>query len=79
MSAGETSRLMHQLATTCARTLLLLTVAGGCLAQQYSFRNYGTAEGLENLAILSLAQDGEGFLWAGSEGGLYRYDGTSFV
>jgi signal transduction histidine kinase/ligand-binding sensor domain-containing protein/CheY-like chemotaxis protein len=69
---------MHQLATTCARTLLLLTVAGGCLAQQYSFRNYGTAEGLENLAILSLAQDGEGFLWAGSEGGLYRYDGTRF-
>ena len=48
------------------------------MAQQYSFRYYGTPEGLYNLAILSLAQDGEGFIWAGSEGGLYRYDGTGF-
>jgi ligand-binding sensor domain-containing protein len=48
------------------------------LAQQYSFRHYGMAEGLQNLAILSLAQDGAGYVWAGSEGGLYRYDGTRF-
>jgi ligand-binding sensor domain-containing protein len=25
-----------------------------------------------------LAQDGAGYIWAGSEGGLYRYDGTRF-
>jgi signal transduction histidine kinase/CheY-like chemotaxis protein len=48
------------------------------VAQQYSFRHYGAADGLQNLTILSLAQDGAGFLWAGSEGGLYRYDGTRF-
>ena len=48
------------------------------VAQQYSFRHYGAAEGLQNLAILSLAQDGAGYIWAGSEGGLYRYDGTRF-
>jgi signal transduction histidine kinase/ligand-binding sensor domain-containing protein/CheY-like chemotaxis protein len=47
-------------------------------AQQFTFRHYGSAEGLQNLAILSLAQDGPGFLWAGSEGGLFRYDGTRF-
>ena len=63
---------------TVARILLIGMATGACLAQQYSFRNYGTAEGLQNLAILSLAQDGAGFLWAGSEGGLYRYDGTRF-
>src|ERR1019366_2319880 len=48
------------------------------VAQQYSFRQYGAAEGLQNLSILSLAQDGAGYIWAGTEGGLYRYDGTHF-
>jgi signal transduction histidine kinase/CheY-like chemotaxis protein/streptogramin lyase len=57
---------------------LLLALAGTAAAQQYSFRLYGESEGLQNLAILSLAQDGQGFIWAGSEAGLYRYDGTRF-
>ena len=57
---------------------LVLTYHGSGLAQQYSFRHYGAADGLQNLAILSLAQDGAGYIWAGSEGGLYRYDGTRF-
>ena len=61
-----------------ARVVLIFAISGACLAQQYSFRHYAAAEGLQNLAILSLAQDGEGFIWAGSEGGLYRYDGTRF-
>ena len=65
----------HRLAA-CA-TLLLAWHASG-VAQQYGFRHYGSAEGLQNLTILSLAQDGAGYIWAGSEGGLYRYDGTRF-
>ena len=56
----------------------LLALSAPSVAQQYSFRHYGTADGLENLAILSLAQDGAGYIWAGTEGGLYRYDGTRF-
>src|SRR5579883_252157 len=59
-------------------TALVLLLSTACMAQQYSFRNYGSAEGLQSLAVLSLAQDGEGFIWAGAEGGLYRYDGTRF-
>src|SRR5689334_11946746 len=47
-------------------------------AQEYSFRFYGAAEGLQNLVVLSLAQDRTGYIWAGTEGGLYRYDGTHF-
>ncbi len=47
-------------------------------AQEYSFRVYGAAEGLQNLVVLSLAQDRAGYLWAGTEGGLYRYDGNRF-
>jgi signal transduction histidine kinase/CheY-like chemotaxis protein/ligand-binding sensor domain-containing protein len=57
---------------------LMLMVCAAASAQQYGFRHYGTAEGLQNLVILSLAQDGAGYIWAGSEGGLYRYDGTLF-
>ena len=57
---------------------LVLTVHSFAVAQQYSFRHYGSADGLQNLVVLSLAQDGAGYLWAGSEAGLYRYDGTRF-
>ena len=57
---------------------LVLSLNGHGFAQQYSFRHYGAADGLQNQAILSLAQDGAGYIWAGSEGGLYRYDGTRF-
>jgi len=68
------SRLSYLVA--CVGLILALQEPG--LAQQYGFRHYGAGDGLENLAILSLAQDGAGYIWAGSEGGLYRYDGTRF-
>ena len=55
-----------------------LALAITTVAQEYSFRFYGPAEGLQNLVVLSLAQDHAGYIWAGTEGGLYRYDGTRF-
>ncbi len=57
---------------------LLLASYGPVAGQEYSFRHYAAADGLQNLSILSLAQDRAGYIWAGSEGGLYRYDGTRF-
>uniref|UniRef100_Q026G0 histidine kinase n=1 Tax=Solibacter usitatus (strain Ellin6076) TaxID=234267 RepID=Q026G0_SOLUE len=57
---------------------IALACAITAVAQEYSFRFYGPAEGLQNLVVLSLAQDRPGFIWAGTEGGLYRYDGTRF-
>jgi len=42
----------------------MLAFNGAGSAQQYSFRQYGAAEGLQNLTILSLAQDGTGYMWA---------------
>src|ERR1017187_4948082 len=60
----------------CASLILACSCVG--VAQQYSFRHYVAGDGLQNLVILSLAQDGAGYIWAGSEGGLYRYDGTRF-
>ena len=47
-------------------------------AQSYQFRVFGTDDGLENLATLCLVQDREGYIWAGSLNGLFRYDGDRF-
>src|SRR5262249_12419387 len=58
--------------------VIALAFAITAIAQEYSFRFYGPAEGLQNLVVLSLAQDQDGYIWAGTEGGLYRYDGTRF-
>ncbi|HTL97327.1 MAG TPA: two-component regulator propeller domain-containing protein, partial [Holophagaceae bacterium] len=43
-----------------------------------AFQVHGRAEGLKHLSISTLAQDTTGFIWAGTEGGAYRYDGAGF-
>ncbi len=63
----------------CVAALAIASAfAIAAVAQEYSFRFYGPAEGLQNLVVLSLAQDHAGYIWVGTEGGLYRYDGTRF-
>ncbi len=42
------------------------------------FRSYGASEGLLHGSITTLAQDAAGFLWVGTEGGAYQFDGTAF-
>ncbi len=51
-------------------------VCGQARAQRYSFRSY--AQGLRNLNIVCVVQDRTGYLWVGTQNGLYRYDGTQF-
>src|ERR1022692_516860 len=58
--------------------LACLTLAAPVKAQQYSFRYYGAEDGLTNLAVKVLFQDRTGFLWAGTENGLFRFDGKRF-
>jgi ligand-binding sensor domain-containing protein len=72
------SRLTRWLATRVILVSSALLLASPGAAQTYRFRVYGTDDGLGNLAITCLAQDGEGYLWAGSLNGLYRYDGDKF-
>ncbi|HET6329396.1 MAG TPA: diguanylate cyclase [Holophagaceae bacterium] len=43
-----------------------------------AFQVHGRAEGLKHQSLTSLAQDASGFIWAGTEGGAYRYDGAGF-
>lgn len=55
-----------------------LAISAAAPAQQYVFRAYRQAEGLKNLAINELAHDHEGFLWAATENGVYRFFGSGF-
>lgn len=57
--------------------LLFLAVPGFCLAQRYTFRNY--IDGLKNLNVNCILQDRVGFIWIGTESGLFRYDGSGFT
>ena len=56
--------------------VLLCAAAMSCEGQRYSFREY--TQGLGNLNIACLVQDHTGYLWVGTQNGLYRYDGTQF-
>ena len=73
----------HRRLSQWQRVLSLALLAVACLsaveaAPSYSFQHYGAGSGLGNLAILTLLQDKAGYLWAGTEAGLYRYDGSRF-
>jgi signal transduction histidine kinase len=61
-----------------AAILACLAFAVPANSQQYSFRYYGEEDGLTNLAVKVLFQDRTGFLWAGTENGMFRYDGQRF-
>lgn len=59
-----------------AALLLFFGLAAALQAQRYSFREYN--QGLGNLNITALEQDRVGYLWVGTQNGLYRYDGSQF-
>lgn len=62
--------------------VLLLSTWGGSAAiaraEHHIFKEYGLQNGLGSLTIESLYQDRQGYLWIGTEGGVYRYDGNEF-
>lgn len=47
-------------------------------AQDLAFNHLTVEDGLSHNAVLSIVQDGQGFLWYGTRYGLNRYDGTRF-
>src|ERR1043166_3192110 len=78
----------------CA-ALLGLAIAGPALADDapppraapvddtpvgaFRCRAFGAGDGLRNLIILSITQDGDGMLWVATDDGVYRYDGQVFT
>jgi diguanylate cyclase (GGDEF)-like protein len=58
--------------------LAILIAATHLCAQRYTFRQYGSTDGLSNLGINCVLQDRAGYIWAGTDNGLFRYDGQRF-
>jgi len=54
-----------------------ISVTQLCHAQWYTFRDY--VDGLGNLGVDCLLQDRAGFIWVGTESGLFRYDGARYT
>jgi diguanylate cyclase (GGDEF)-like protein len=57
---------------------LLALAALPVRAQQYAFQSYDRKSGLESQTINCMLQDHRGFIWACTEMGLYRFNGSSF-
>ncbi|MGZ8559349.1 MAG: two-component regulator propeller domain-containing protein, partial [Chitinophagaceae bacterium] len=56
--------------------------AAAAEAQQsftYYFRHINQADGLLHNEVLSITQDGKGFIWVATLNGLQRYDGSRFI
>lgn len=58
--------------------LALLSLAPIAAAQQLALQHFGQKEGLGNLSVNALAQDPQGYLWAATENGLFRFNGAAF-
>ncbi len=57
---------------------LLLTFGNLCQGQYY-FNNISKENGLETSGINCIERDNDGFVWIGTEKGLYRFDGTDLL
>ena len=47
--------------------------------RDFYFQRLGSEHGLAQNTVTALAQDGDGFAWVGTQGGLHRFDGTRYV
>ncbi|HEV9036526.1 MAG TPA: histidine kinase [Puia sp.] len=65
----------------CARLLscvLFINLPFSSFAQEYSYTHYDITDGLAGSVVYCITQDKDGFIWAGTETGVSRFDGTHF-
>ena len=53
-------------------------ISGNVSSQDYTFRNFGTDDGLAQPYVYAIVQDDPGYLWVGTGNGLSRYNGIAF-
>src|ERR1700722_16186944 len=78
-SGGGGPRAARLLAALGSVRLLACGSLSPVSAQEFSFTRYTQPAGLRNLGIEQLLFDRNGDMWLATDGGLYRYDGVSFV
>ncbi len=63
----------------CIYLTLLLILVPVSAEKQYSFLQVNNADGLVNNQVTCIKKDARGFIWIGTNAGLSRYDGSSFL
>jgi signal transduction histidine kinase/ligand-binding sensor domain-containing protein len=71
-------RLLATAALVCVAALLSHPSAASTLLSRYTVTSWSARDGLPAGTVWALAQDGNGFLWLGSDAGLLRFDGSRF-
>jgi ligand-binding sensor domain-containing protein len=74
----QVSPPFHRLLKKICFALLLSVMMLQGSTQTMSFNHLTIENGLSNNSVLSITQDGTGFLWFGTRVGVNRYDGTRF-
>ncbi|WP_166209296.1 EAL domain-containing protein [Cognatiluteimonas telluris] len=59
--------------------LLLCCGLAGAATRDYYFERVGGDHGLAQNTVTALAQDRQGFVWVGTQGGLHRFDGQQYT
>ncbi|NNJ89169.1 MAG: hypothetical protein HKP53_07190 [Eudoraea sp.] len=59
-------------------SLFLCCISSHISAQQYSYVQYNADSGAPFDKVSTVLQDQDGFVWIGSQNGLYRFDGSNF-
>lgn len=76
MSAGT---LINDMYITAEQHILMATSRGLFYTDQLSTKIYGTHNGFNTNTILSVGMDAFGNTWAGTMGGLFRYNGSNWA
>ena len=65
------------------KILLLIIICISLIIKAYSqtpsYYHYTTSDGLASLTVFKILQDRDGFIWAATQNGLCRFDGTHFI
>ena len=63
----------------CAFAVLGCLSSAQAAVRAFYFERAGGAHGLAQNSVTALAQDADGFIWVGTQGGLHRFDGQQYT